>query len=223
MFKDLMQIFKKNNLMDKAFARSCQMISITGEMYEEVRKRLRDDITYQFSFDIMDQDIAVNKFEREVRRDVFNHLCVAGLDDLNSGLILVSIIIDIERIGDYTKNMAEITDSLQSTLKGGLFDADLLKIETAVIDTFKRVRIAFETGNQKEAEGLLEEYRWVNRLCDQHIHDYLQAKDETLSSGECVAVTLYFRYLKRINSHLRNIASSVVNPFHRIGFHAPKK
>ena len=33
-----------------------------------------------------------------------------------------------------------------------------------------------------------------------------------------VAAALYIRYLKRISAHLMNIASSVVNPFERIGF-----
>jgi hypothetical protein len=37
-----------------------------------------------------------------------------------------------------------------------------------------------------------------------------------------VSLAMYFRWLKRINSHLRNITTSVVNPFDRIGFE-PKK
>ena len=35
---------------------------------------------------------------------------------------------------------------------------------------------------------------------------------------EAVATALYVRYLKRISSHLKTIASSVVNPFEKIGF-----
>ncbi len=159
-----------------------------------------------------------------MRRKVFNHLCVSGVEDLNSGLILISIIIDIERIGDYTKNMVELAESLDSCLTGGKFKDDIFKIENAVEDTFKRIRIAFELGDEKDAEAILTEYNWVNRLCDQRVNDYLNENDNTISSGESVALTLYFRYLKRINSHLRNIATSVVNPFHRIGFSVkPKK
>ena len=33
-----------------------------------------------------------------------------------------------------------------------------------------------------------------------------------------MATALYIRFLKRISAHLMNIASSVVNPFDRIGF-----
>ena len=33
-----------------------------------------------------------------------------------------------------------------------------------------------------------------------------------------IAFALYLRFLKRIAAHSRNLASSVVNPFHRIGY-----
>ena len=33
----------------------------------------------------------------------------------------------------------------------------------------------------------------------------------------------YFRYLKRINAHLRNIISSVINPYDRIGYKPKSK
>jgi len=36
--------------------------------------------------------------------------------------------------------------------------------------------------------------------------------------NEAVSTALYVRFLKRISAHLMNIASSIVNPFDRIGF-----
>ena len=91
-------------------------------------------------------------------RDVFNHLCVSGMEDLNSGLVLISIIIEIERIGDYTKNMIEISESLDGVLEGTSYDEDLNKIEPAIEDTFLRVRQSFEDGDSAKAEKVLNEY-----------------------------------------------------------------
>ncbi len=223
MYKELLNIFRKDTLLDIAYERSYEMLEITCEMFREIKKRLREDEKYKFSFDIHDQDIAINKYEREVRRNVFNHLCVSGMEDLNSGLVLISIIIDIERIGDYTKNMVELIHSEHTILKGGKFEKDLKKIENAIEDSFKRVRTVFEKGDENEAKLLLKDYQWVNKSCDDHVNYYLTEKDKSFSSGEAVAYTLYFRYLKRINSHLRNVATSVVNPFHQIGFTLTKK
>jgi len=223
MIKDLLNILKKDSLMDQAYEKTYEMIDITFEMYKEIQNRLRDDAKYKFSFDIRDQDIAINKYEREVRRNVFNHLCVSGMGDLNSGLVLVSIIIDIERVGDYTKNMVELAESIDKVLKGGKFEKDLQKVEKAIEDTFKRVRDILEQANDKKAAELLGEYTWVNRICDQNVSDLLNKKDSKISSAKAVALSLYFRYLKRINSHLRNVVSSVANPFPRIGFRIKKQ
>jgi phosphate uptake regulator len=143
---------------------------------------------------------------------------VSGVDNLNSGLILISIIIDIERIGDYTKNMVELAETLGCCMHGGNAKKDITKIENAIEDVFKRLRIAFENGDEEDASAMLSDYEWVSRLCDQNINNCLNEKDKSLSAGESVALALYFRYLKRINSHLRNVATSIVNPFHRIGF-----
>jgi hypothetical protein len=50
----------------------------------------------------------------------------------------------------------------------------------------------------------------------------VKEEDKSIRPGDAVSLGLYFRWLKRINSHLRNIVTSVVNPFDKIGF-KPKK
>jgi len=222
MWKEILAIFNKDNLLDQAYKRSYEMLDITHMMFQEARVSLREREDNKMREQIYDQDIAVNKFEREVRRKVLSHLAVSGSADLYSGLVLVSIIIDVERIGDYTKNIVEIAQNHPSRLDGGMYEEDLIKVETAVEDVFSRVRNIFEKADADKAAQLLEEYQWINKVCDQHAIDYLNERDKTISSGDAVALSLYFRFLKRINSHLRNVATSVVNPFDKIGFYRRK-
>ena len=218
MLKELLAIFKKGTLLDRAYKRSYQMLDLTWEMFLRSKKSLRELDMDGPSINIYDQDVEVNRYQREVRRNVLSHLAVAGTEDLNSGLLLVSIIIDIERIGDYTKNIVEMALNHPEKLDGGSFERDLKSVEAAVEDTFKRVRKVFETADIQDAEKLLNEYRWVNRTCDQRVIDYIKGVDVEVSSSNAAALALYFRYLKRINSHLRNVATSVVNPFDQIGY-----
>jgi len=221
--KELLAIFKKDNLIDLAFQRTYEMMDITQNMFLEVKRSLREEDTNRLTKDIYDQDIAVNKFEREVRRKVLSHLAVSGTQDLYSGLTLVSIIIDIERVGDYTKNIIEIAQNHPAKLAGGIYDEDLVRVEDAVEDVFSRIRNAFEKADETEARKICEDYEWVTKLCDQHAIDYLNDRDKTISTSDAVALSLYFRYLKRIYSHLRNVASSVINPFDKIGFYNKEK
>ena len=155
MWKQILAIFDKDNLLDQAYKRSYEMLDITQMMFNEAKVSLRERDDNKMREQIYDQDIAVNKFEREVRRKVLSHLVVSGASDLYSGLVLVSIIIDVERIGDYTKNIVEIAQNHAPRLHGGLYEEDLLNVENAVEDVFKRVREIFEKGDAKKAAQLL--------------------------------------------------------------------
>lgn len=218
MFKQLFKIFKSSSLLDQAYKSSFEMLELTFEMYLKSQKILRETHDVDSEANVREMDIKVNKFERQVRRHVFRHLAIRGSENLYSGLVLVSIIVDIERIGDYTKNIVELAANFPMKLDGGKNEEDLKKIEIAVNDIFKRTRRCFEVADAVDAEKLIKDYIWINRLCDEIVIDYVKEDKPDVSPSEAVSLALYFRYLKRINSHLQNIATSIVNPFDRIGF-----
>ncbi|NNM06974.1 MAG: PhoU domain-containing protein [Gemmatimonadetes bacterium] len=41
-------------------------------------------------------------------------------------------------------------------------------------------------------------------------------------AGLAVTAALYLRYMKRVSAHLKKVATSVVNPYYRIGFKEKK-
>jgi phosphate uptake regulator len=132
MIKEILSIFKSNTLMDRAFQRSYDMLDLTYKMFLSSKEVLRETEHTQVEVDLSDEDIEVNKYQREVRKDVFNHLILTEGEQLSSGLVLVSIVIDIERIGDYTKNIVEIAQNHPQRLHGGMFEDDLIRIEESV-------------------------------------------------------------------------------------------
>jgi len=218
MFKKWLAIFKKDTLMDSAYQRSFKMLDITLAMYVEAKESLRQREDSEIDLKVKETDKEVNSYEREVRRMVFNHLAVQGTADLPSGLALISIIIDIERIGDYTKNMVELALDHPGKLHGGEFEEEISRIEKSLWDNFIQTKKCFEEGHADLALELLKKYAWVNDACDEIVVAVVKEKDEYIKPGDAAALVLYTRWLKRINSHLRNITTSVVNPFDRIGF-----
>ena len=222
MFKKWLAIFRKDTLMDRAYQRSFDMLAITMEMCREARVSLRQREDSEIDLSMKAKDKEVNSYEREVRRMVFNHLAVQGTANLPSGLALISIIIDIERLGDYAKNMLELALDHPGKLHGGQFEEEIDRIESAVEDNFVQTKKCFEEGNADLAIELLDKYAWVNDVCDEIVVAVVKEKDANIRPGDATALVLYVRWLKRINSHLRNIITSVVNPFDRIGFQ-PKK
>ena len=108
MFKEIFELFKSDSLNEQALTECYEMLEIVREMYNESIKTLRHSDTTDIPIDIYKTDKKINEFERDVRRKVMTHLVVSGNKDLGSGLILVSVVIDIERMGDYTKNIYDL-------------------------------------------------------------------------------------------------------------------
>ena len=96
----------------------------------------------EIPIDIYAMDKKINSFERDVRRKVMTHLAISGSQDLGSGLILTSVVIDIERIGDYLQKtyigyLAYYAENQKKLNAGGIEDK-LSTIEHNTKDYFNR-------------------------------------------------------------------------------------
>ena len=222
MWNKLKNLWKEDNLLDDAWKQSYEMLKICQEMYEEAYRVLRKTKQDEFNGTIRKKDKRVNKYEREVRKKVLTHLSLQSPRGLAEGLVLISIVIDIERLGDYTKNMMDLASYYPDVLRSGIYEKDLKKIEKGTRTHFMETIECLENNDIEAATKILAEYRWINPLCDENLKKLVLEEDKSLSSGNAVALAIYLRWLKRINSHLRNIITSVVNPFDRIGF-KPKR
>jgi phosphate uptake regulator len=216
--KEIFDLFRKDNPLNQAFERSREMLLHDQEMFEQAVHSLRQRDDARIAVDVYAKDQMINAYEREVRRKVFTHLALAGEKDLNAGLVLVSVIIDIERIGDYAKNIVELAVHHPEKLHCGSFEADVVKMETTVRTMFRLLLECLPDNDEAKAREVMSEHLWISRKADDRVSDMLDGSDPGLPVREAVATVLYIRYLKRISAHLKNVASSVVNPFDRIGY-----
>jgi phosphate uptake regulator len=205
-------------LLKQAFNDSHEMLESTQEMFHESVRSLRRSSNSDMKFDIYDKDIQVNKYEREVREKVLKHLAITGGANIIPGLILTSIVIDIERLGDYTKNIMDLAVEHPKKLTCGKFEEGVQSVETAVTELFDRVIPAVKETDKEAAGKLVDEYLWIAKKCDGMLDELIREDDKSFSVGEAVSTALYVRYLKRVAAHLLNVATSVVNPFRAIGF-----
>ena len=125
MFKQIFNLFKSDSLYEQALSQCFEMLDTDLLMFNESIKSLRENDDAEIPIDIFEMDKKINQFERDVRRKVMTHLAVSGNEDLGSGLILISVVIDIERIGDYTKNIYELAVNHPKKLNGSSFEDKL--------------------------------------------------------------------------------------------------
>jgi len=218
MIKAILDVFRKTSQLNQAFERSQEMLRVDGEMFAEAIRSLREQDDARLEIDIYAKDQMINAYEREVRRKVYTHLAVSGDRDLNAGLVLSSVVIDIERIGDYTKNIVELALHHPQRLHCGTHEEVVKKIETTAKTMFELLQEALPQSDVSKAREVMSEHWWISRRADDIVCSLIEKEDSGLPARDAVATALYARYLKRISAHLMNIASSIVNPFDRIGF-----
>jgi len=219
MFKQIFQLFSSDSLYEQALEECHEMLDIDLTMFKASMYSLRESDNAEMSINIFKLDKKINRFERDVRRKIMTHLAISGSKDLGSGLVLVSVVIDIERIGDYTKNIYEMAINHPTKLVGGSLEKDLLAIEKKVTDVFEGSIIAFKNQDIPAAQKLMKTYKKrISSSCDEITHSIVSGKVADLTTDQSASLALYARFLKRIGAHSRNLISSVVNPFERLGY-----
>jgi len=91
-------------------------------------------------------------------------------------------------------------------------------IEEIISRNFGVLIQAFQDGEVEPAKVLLNELWKVKKQCDRINMTLLKSENLDFKVNDAVAFALYMRYLKRVAGHMMNIATSLVNPFHRIGY-----
>ncbi len=219
MFKQIFEIFKSDSLYEQALIECHEMLDIDLTMFKASMDSLRKSNSSDIDIDIYAMDKKINEFERDVRRKIMTHLAVGGKEDVGSGLVLVSVVIDIERIGDYTKNIYDLAVNHPKILDGSSLESRLSKVESASLNLFESSIDAFKTQDIEKARTLMTAYKEkISEQCDSITQDIISGKLSDIDVGRGSAVAMYTRYLKRIAAHSRNLISSVVNPFERIGY-----
>lgn len=221
MWKEILTLFKGNSLVNEAFEESLQMLETSHGMFTDAVAALHKEGV--LLDDIYERDRELNRFERRVRRKIVTHLSVSSSPDVNMGLVITSIVIDIERIGDYAKNISELAVELEEPFDAGELETEVRHLERLVDANFADLMVALEHSDQDKARMVLSRHKEVTGSVERHLLSLRRGSELSGDSGRAVSTALYLRYLKRMSAHLKNVATSVVNPFHRIGFREKKK
>jgi phosphate uptake regulator len=214
MFKKLFSWWHEEILLKEALDESAEALAKAGEMFCFAMDLLLDGIGEDKMIYDMDQE--VNTLQIDIRKKVLEHLTVNPEQDVTASLVLITIVVDIERIGDFAKNIVELHRMRPGKLENGRYVTEIKNIREKIEAAIPVTRTAFIDADADKAKSLLAEFVWVGHRCDTVLESLVG--DDRLKVREAVVYGLLFRYLKRIGAHLRNISSSVVNPFHRLGY-----
>lgn len=157
-------------------------------------------------------DDVVDDGERTVRRSVLEHLSVQPRHELEASLVLLTMVQDAERIGDFARGLAELVPLARSPRQGP-FAERLLLISRRLRPRFEATVEAFTTHDVSVAKKAIADYRDDKRDLIALTRDIA---DSNLPADMAVVYSGAARVLRRIGAHLSNICSAVSQPYDRI-------
>ncbi|MCF7887218.1 MAG: hypothetical protein K9L71_02255 [Candidatus Omnitrophica bacterium] len=221
MFNNLLQFWRGKDFLSQVLDEFKKMLDDTHQMFDSVCRKLIDNKEESGLKDnIYSLDKKVNNLERDIRRRIIEHLSIQPSVDLSTSLLLMSVVKDAERLGDYAKNLFEVTKILKGPLDKekyiqlfGDTGRDLEKL----FDTTKK---AFIDSDEKKAARAWDYETKMVQKCDQVIGELAKSNYEV---NTVVALTLIARYFKRIAAHLTNIATSIIVPLDELDYYREKR
>ena len=216
MWKEIVTLFRSKGPLQEAYDEAILMLRASHDMFDLAVKQLHAEGALES--DIYKRDRQLNKYERSVRRKIVTHMSVSSKPDINLGLVLTAIVIDIERIGDYTKNIVEVAGVVPGPFDGLELHGEVAEIEKSMARMFDDIVPALEGPDEAKARAIIGSHTIIASREDDQVRALSASEALSGRSGHAVTVALYLRYLKRVSAHLKNVATSVVNPYYRIGF-----
>ena len=164
--------------------------------------------------DLFKTDKRINRAERQIRRELVVHASIHGATEFPPCLVLMSIVKDAERIGDYSKNLFDLA-KLAPHAPGGPHGEDLTGLKDQVVVLLTACHQVIDDNQKEEAKEVIRAAQRIEDHCDEKVRGLIEGAGEPAMAPTYV---LAYRYFKRVASHVRNIASSVVQPVHKLDF-----
>ena len=217
MFKNLIQFWKGKDFLSEVLDEFKGMLEGTEEMFDSVCKKL---IHAQGEEGLKERiysiDKKVNRLERKIRKRVVEHLSLQPSVEVPVSLLLMSVVKDAERLGDYAKNLFEVNSLLQKPIDKAKYEKLFNGIDQEILELFKKTKEAFLESNEDQAASSWAAKREIGERSEEIIKK-LSTGD--LSLNEAVCFTLMARYFKRLAAHLTNIATSVILPISDLDYY----
>ena len=215
MFREILNLWKKEDFLGKVVSDFTNMLKEAEYIFDKAtqlwwsQKCVEDDHAQIYS-----RDRKINEEEQRIRRRLIEHLSINPRQDFTACLVFMSVIKDAERVGDYCKNIYELSCILKSPFDDNLVST-LKDIENQIREGLKEIAAVFSEADVKKASSLMQRHGKISSECESLIRSMVK---QALPVDKAICYTLLLRYYKRISAHIANVASAIVNPVEKLDF-----
>ncbi|NQT06150.1 MAG: hypothetical protein HQ575_01270 [Candidatus Omnitrophica bacterium] len=221
MFKNLLDFWKGKDFLTNVLGEFENMLKDAQVMFGSVCKKLLENEDMPGLEDkIYEVDKNINLIEKDIRKRIIEHLSIQPSVDISMSLLLMSVVKDAERLGDYAKNLFEVSRLKKGPLDKGTYVKMFDAIDKTIMKMFDDTKKAFIESDEEAAKSIWQTERGIVKRCDGILEELAKSN---LGTNEAVTFTLMARYFKRTAAHLTNIATSVILPISELDFFDEKR
>ena len=165
--------------------------------------------------EIRETDRQINATEVEIRRALLVHASVHGGIDTPEVLAFMNMIKDLERIGDYNKNIFDLAEEGVSFTESPELNS-ILSLRDEVSSRISLMGEILSMRDEARARTYIERGDEMRKDFDRRVNELLHSTEEAVTA---VPRALLFRFLKRVSAHSSNVVSAVVMPVDQLDYY----
>jgi len=160
-------------------------------------------------------DRQINVTEMEIRRELVVHFSVHAGGDATEMLVFMNMVKDLERIGDYNKNVFDLAEEGVSfagadDLERIIGFRDEISSRIALMGEILTVR------DEERARAYIARSDELRREFDNLVNGLVHSPEP---ARYAVPRALLYRFLKRITAHSLNVVTAVIMPVDRLDYY----
>jgi len=217
MLLKLFKVLKGGRPLEEAGRDFSDMLQLVQEMLLEASEAYWErNQNPQKRTALSKKDVKVNKLERKIRKLIIAELSGPSPSDVPYGLLMMSLVKDVERLGDYAKNLAAVPQTIPAILPEDDVVSELKEIRRFVDELAQEAHKVYVAGDMEQAQSLTVEGRSISKRCQKLLP---RIASGPYSADVAVSLTLCTRFYKRIEGHLLNLLSGVIMPLHKLDYY----
>ena len=214
MLRQILATYRTYGVMVGVERRIREMFAIAEEIFSSSSLALLEQKDVEF--DLYARDREINLRVVEIRKKVVEHLSISPEHNASGELVFLKVITDIERVGDYSKNLLDLANLIPEPLAESRYLERFVILRSMVEEFFAMSERALFEGSEADAKAVIDGHLAVKQTYREILRELMVDKDLNVPEG--IACALTARYLKRISAHLKNVASTAVSPYSHIGY-----
>lgn len=199
---------------DQSLADLCQKTDI---MFYRIYTTFRDtfDVIENndniLAKDIVAQDVSINELEAHINEDALRLILKQSpvASDLRLIIITIKIAYELERMGDYAKNIC--TYIIHNPQDTKLIRKAMLSYKSVLLKMLQGIRIAFQKRDGEMARAVSKKDDYIDSTYKAQVHTFINfTKDRDDIPTDVVSLALItIKQFERAGDHITNIAEHI--------------